>query len=235
MVIFLSLIILIFLGGIMIKIYGLKVSNFSSMVRFALIEKNIEFEWIETFPFSMSGDKNILDKSTNGAVPILEYNGQFISETLAIMSFLEKKFPDIKLISDDPLEHAKTIEIIKILEIYIETSARNFYPFVYFGGKKKEDNLDQIKETIDRGLSILEKKASLTPFMVSKFSYADIFASMSLFPAKAVCEKIYSWNIFDDYKKLGESVEDINSRDAAKIIYADIEEGMEQIQKSMNK
>ena len=179
----------------MIKIYGLKVSNFSSMVRFALMEKNIEFEWVETFPFSMSGDKTILDKSTNGAVPILEYDGQFISETLAIMSFLEKKFPEIKLISDDPLEHAKTIEIIKILEIYIETSARNFYPFVYFGGEKKEDNLDQIKETINRGLSILEKKASLSPFMVSKFSYADIFASMSLFPAQAVCEKIYNWNI----------------------------------------
>ena len=121
----------------MIKIYGLKISNFSSMVRFALMEKNIEFEWIETFPFSMSGDKTILDKSTNGAVPILEYDGQFISETLAIMSFLEKKFPEIKLISDDPLEHAKTIEIIKILEIYIETSARNFYPFVYFGAEKK--------------------------------------------------------------------------------------------------
>ena len=219
----------------MIKIYGLKVSNFSSMVRFALMEKNIEFEWIETFPFSMSGDKTMLDKSTNGAVPILEYDGQFISETLAIMSFLEKKFPDIKLISDDPLEHAKTIEIIKILEIYIETSARYFYPFVYFGGEKKEDNLDQIKETIDRGLSILEKKASLSPFMVSKFSYADIFASMSLFPAQAVCEKIYSWNIFDDYKKLGESVENINSREAAKTIYSDIEKGMEQIQKSMNK
>ena len=219
----------------MIKIYGLKVSNFSSMVRFALMEKNIEFEWIETFPFSMSGDKTILDKSTNGAVPILEYNGQFISETLAIMSFLEKKFIDIKLISDDPLEHAKTIEIIKILENYIETSARNFYPFVYFGGEKKEDNLDQIKETINRGLNILEKKASLSPFMVSKFSYADIFASMSLFPAKAVCEKVYSWNIFDDFKKLGESVESINSREAAKIIYSDIEKGMEQIQKSMNK
>ena len=77
----------------MIKIYGLKVSNFSSMVRFALMEKNIEFEWIETFPFSMSGDKTILDKSTNGAVPILEYDGQFISETLAIMSFLRKKIP----------------------------------------------------------------------------------------------------------------------------------------------
>ena len=218
----------------MIKIYGLKVSNFSSMVRFALMEKKIDFEWIETFPFSMSGDKSILDKSTNGAVPVLEYEGQFISETLAIMTFLENKFPDIKLISNDPLENAKTIEIIKILENYIETPARNFYPFVYFGGEKKEDNLDQIKETIYRGLNIIEKKASLTPFMVNNFSYADIFASMTLFPADAVCKKVYNCDIFDDFKKLGESIEKINSREAAKIIYNDIEKGMEEIKKNSN-
>ena len=59
--------------------------------------------------------------------------------------------------------------------------------------------------------------------------------TVSLFPAKAVCENVYSWNIFDDFKKLGESLESINSREAAKIIYSDIEKGMEQIQKSMNK
>ena len=218
----------------MIKIYGLKVSNFSSMVRFALMEKKIDFEWIETFPFSMSGDKSILDKSTNGAVPVLEYEGQFISETLAIMTFLENKFPDIKLISNDPLENAKTIEIIKILENYIETPARNFYPFVYFGGEKKEDNLDQIKETIYRGLNIIEKKACLTPFMVNNFSYADIFASMTLFPANAVCKKVYNCDIFSDFKKLGESIEKINSRETAKIIYSDIEKGMEEIKKNLN-
>ena len=44
------------------------------------------------FSFFYVWDKTILDKSTNGAVPILEYDGQFISETLAIMSFLEKNF-----------------------------------------------------------------------------------------------------------------------------------------------
>jgi len=218
----------------MIKIYGLKVSNFSSMVRFSLMEKNIDFEWIETYPYSMSGDKSILEKSTNGAVPVLEHDGQFISETLAIMTFLENKFPKIKLISNDPLENAKTIEIIKILENYVETPARNFYPFVYFGGEKKEDNLNHIKDTIYRGLNIIEKKASLNPFMVNNFSYADIFASMSLIPANEVCKKIYDCDIFDDFKKLGDSIENINSRVAAKIIYSDIEKGMEEIQKNLS-
>ena len=71
--------------------------------------------------------------------------------------------------------------------------------------------------------------------MVSNFSYADIFASMSLSPAKAVCEKVYSWHIFDDFKKLRDSIENINSREAARIIYSDIEKGMEQIEKSLNK
>ena len=117
----------------MIKVYGLKISNHSAMIRFALMEKKIEYEWEETFPFSMSGDKTILDRSAQGAVPILECDGEFYSETQAIMSFIEKKFPDISLISSDPSEYARTIEIIKIFELYVEYQARDFYPIVFFG------------------------------------------------------------------------------------------------------
>ena len=97
----------------MIKVYGLSLSNHSSMIKFALKEKNIDYEWIETLPYSMSKDTSILEKSAIGALPIIEYKGEYISETLAIFSFLEKTFPDVKLFSEDPLEFAKTIEIIK--------------------------------------------------------------------------------------------------------------------------
>ena len=35
-------------------------------------------------------NKTILDRSAQGAVPILECDGKFYSETQAIMSFIEK-------------------------------------------------------------------------------------------------------------------------------------------------
>ncbi len=211
----------------MIKIYGLSVSNHSAMVKFALIEKKIEYEWIETLPYSMSKDESILEKSTLGAVPILEHEGVFISETMAILGFLERKFPDIKLASLDPLEYAKSLEIMKICQLYIELQARNFYPFVFFGGEKKEDNKLQIKEMINMGLKSIEKKAVLNPYMVNNFSYADIFVSLALWPTIEVCKQIYDWNILEDFKKINNSLMLINSRDAGKKVYDDIAKAMD--------
>ena len=216
----------------MIKIYGLKFSNHSAMIRFALMEKNIEHEWKETFPFSMSGDKTILDRSAQGAVPILEYDGKFYSETQAIMSFIEKKFPDISLIIGDPSVYDRTIEIIKIFELYVEYQARNFYPSVFFGAEQNLDNSEEIKVKISRGLNIIEKKADFNPYILGEFSYADIYASLVLSTTYEVCQKIYNWDIFQDFKKLAEVIKVINSRETAKIIYDDIAKGMEALKKS---
>ena len=215
----------------MIKLYGLKISNHSAMVRFALMEKKINYEWKETFPYSMSGDKTILDRSTQGAVPILECDGKFYSETQAIMSFIEKKFPDNSLISSDPSQYARTIEIIKIFELYVEYQARHFYPSVFFGAEQNLDNSEDIRVKISRGLSIIEQKAAFSPYILGEFSYADIYASLVLSTTYEVCKKIYDWDIFQDYKKLAEVIKVINSRETAKIIYDDISKGMEALKK----
>ena len=216
----------------MLQVYGLKISNHSAMVRFALMEKKIDYEWKETFPYSMSGDKTILNRSAQGAVPILECDGQFYSETQAIMSFIEKKFPDISLISGDPSVYARTIEIIKIFELYVEYQARHFYPSVFFGAEQSLDNSEDIKVKISRGLNIIEKKAVFGPYMLDEFSYADIYASLVLSTTYEVCQKIYNWDIFQDFKKLAEVIKVINSRETAKIIYDDIAKGMEALKKS---
>ena len=216
----------------MLQVYGLKISNHSAMVRFALMEKKIDYEWKETFPYSMSGDKTILNRSAQGAVPILECDGQFYSETQAIMSFIEKKFPDISLISGDPSVYARTIEIIKIFELYVEYQARNFYPSVFFGAEQNLDNSEEIKVKISRGLNIIEKKADFNPYILGEFSYADIYASLVLSTTYEVCQKIYNWDIFQDFKKLAEVFKVINSRETAKIIYDDIAKGMEALKKS---
>ena len=215
----------------MIKVHGLSLSNHSQMIKFALKEKKINYEWIETLPYSMSKDETILEKSAIGALPIIEYQGEYISETLAIFSFLENTFPDVKLFSEDPLNLAKTIEIINICQFYIELQARNFYPFVFFGGKKPEGNLDPIKDKIYMGLKSLEKKASLNPYMLNNFSYADIYASLSIFTTIPVCKQIYDWDILQDFTKINDSLNTINSRDIAKNVYNDMSIAMDKLNK----
>ena len=68
--------------------------------------------------------------------------------------------------------------------------------------------------------------------MLGEFSYADIYASLVLSTTCEVCQKIYNWDIFQDFKKLAEVFKVINSREAAKIIYDDIAKGMEALKKS---
>ena len=45
----------------MIRIHGLKISNYSCIVRFALLEKGLDHEWVDTFPYTTSGDKAVLE------------------------------------------------------------------------------------------------------------------------------------------------------------------------------
>ena len=93
----------------------------------------------------------------------------------------------------------------------------------------KKGNIDIIKDKIDMGLKSLEIKASLDPYMINNFSYADIYASFSIFTTIPVCKQIYDWDILENFKKVANSLNIINSRDIAKSVYDDVAKAMEQL------
>ena len=79
------------------------------------------------------------------------------------------------------------------------------------------------------GLKSLEKKASLNPYMISSFSYADIYASFSISTTIPVCKQIYDWDISQEFKKINDCLNIINSRDVAKNVYDDVSKAMEKL------
>ena len=58
----------------MIKLYGLKMSNYYSLTKALLIEKCVEFEEVKTPP---SQDETFLSKSPMGKMPAIEVDGVF--------------------------------------------------------------------------------------------------------------------------------------------------------------
>ena len=66
----------------MIKLYGFTVSNYFNMVKMALLEKGIEFDFVDTMP---SQENDYLAKSPMGKVPCIETEHGFLSETSVIM------------------------------------------------------------------------------------------------------------------------------------------------------
>ena len=71
---------------IVLKLHGFTVSNYFNMVKMALIEKGIDFEFVDVRP---NQEGNFLAKSPMGKVPCLETDDGFISETNVIFEYLE--------------------------------------------------------------------------------------------------------------------------------------------------
>ena len=72
-------------------------------------------------------------------------------------------------------------------------------------------------------------KADLNPYMLKQFSYADIFASLCIWAAVPVCQKVFDWDILNDFKNIDESLKIINGRNAAKEVYEGIYRGMKEM------
>ncbi|MDZ7683926.1 MAG: glutathione S-transferase N-terminal domain-containing protein [Gammaproteobacteria bacterium] len=58
----------------MIKLYGFPISNYFNIVKIALIEKGVDFEFVDTRP---SQDDDYLAKSPMGKVPCIETEDGF--------------------------------------------------------------------------------------------------------------------------------------------------------------
>ena len=84
----------------MIKLYGLKMSNYYSLTKALLIEKGLEFEEVKAPPTQKPDN---LARSPMGKMPSIEVDGVFMSESLAIATYLEKLSPGNPMLPADPL------------------------------------------------------------------------------------------------------------------------------------
>jgi len=71
-----------------------------------------------------SQDAAYLAKSPMGKVPCLVTERGPITETHAILDYLEDLQPEPPLLPSDPFERAKVRELVQALELYVELVAR---------------------------------------------------------------------------------------------------------------
>jgi glutathione S-transferase len=155
----------------MLKLHGAALSNYYNMVKTAMLEKGIEFEEVLAPP---SQEAAYLARSPMGKIPCLEKDGQFLSETSAILSYLELTTPEPKLLPADPFERAKVRELSQSLELYIELVARRGY-----GALRGQPVADEVKESIGndlkKGAAAIGRLAKFSPWIAgSDFSQADL-------------------------------------------------------------
>lgn len=209
----------------MLRLYGFLGSNYYSVVKLALLEKGMPFEEVHV-PLGALGkldpDPDYRHKSPIQKVPALETESGFLSETSAILDYLDDRQEGPSFYPAEAYTRAKVRELIKYMELYIELPARQLYGEILHGRAATEERRDEVQGLLRQGFEALEELAHFDPYIAGEqLSYADFFAQFCLTTATWVTRECYGWDTFNTLPGLRAAMELVRSRQATQRVLAE--------------
>lgn len=204
----------------MINLYGFAISNYYNKIKLALLEKGIAFSEEVVRP---SQDAALLKRSPLGKIPFIKTEHGYLSESQAILEYLEESYPDAPLYPADSFARAKCRELIQHLELNIELHAHRLIGAAFFGATVSDETKDEIYALLEKGLTGLTRLVKFTPFIAGdSYTAADGVAWLHFSMISLVSQKIYGEDLVakhiphvDRYMQL------IDSRPAAQKVATD--------------
>ncbi|MFA5493698.1 MAG: glutathione S-transferase family protein [Porticoccaceae bacterium] len=184
----------------MITIYGSPVSNYYNTVLASLYYKGASFREVH---LSAADDADILAKSPMGKIPYIQVDGHYLSETTAILEYLEERFPDPPLYPRDALRRARTRQLIKFIELYVDAPARRLFPGVFWAQANHPVHIEEARAVMERGLHAVDAVVAAAPWLMGEtISCGDFYGYFSLQVANRVAEVQYGWNFLAERPQL---------------------------------
>jgi glutathione S-transferase len=175
----------------MIKLHGFSSSNYYNVPKLALLEKGIAFE--EVVSYTGVGPKYIpeyLDKSPLGKVPAMETSEGFISESRAILEYIERTYPQHSLLPATAFDIAKVQELSQFIELYFELVARRLVRNLLAGTEPDPTVLREVESSFNKAVAALPKLSTFDKFAYGdQFTLADIAAILNLPIVRSVGKK----------------------------------------------
>lgn len=180
----------------MLKLCGFAVSNYYNKVKLALLEKEVEFEevlvWADRSPA-------LLEKSLLGKVPFFETENGTLSESQAMIEYVEAAYPNKPLLPADPFAAAKVRELIVFMELHLELVARELYAQAFFGGTVTDEVKERSRKLLTRNAKAFAKLAKFSPYVAgAEFTMADCVALVHLPLVSMASKAIYGEDVLAD-------------------------------------
>ena len=209
------------------KLHGLAVSNYYNVVKTALLEKGLEFEEIMAPP---SQEEDFLAKSPIGKIPTLETNEGFLSETHAILAYLEKSHPTPALIPGDAFLAGRAMQIHQIIDLYIDGSARPLLAAAFFGKEATQAQIEAGAEKLSKGINALARVARFAPYLAGKeLSHADLAGFFTVSLAQSIMTRLGAPDPLADLNGYKEYYAKLNKRPAFQRAVRERDQAMAQI------
>ena len=177
----------------MIQLYGLRMSNYYSLVKALMIDKGVEFEEVKAPPTQK--DDN-LERSPMGKMPSIGVDGKYLSESLAIAQYLDQIAPEPALLPSDPFAAAKVMELSCHVKLDIELVARRCLPELLFNQPVSDETKESVKIDLERGMAALERILVAAPYASGpQVSLADFYIYYSFGLASGVAGKVLGMDL----------------------------------------
>jgi len=161
-----------------IKLYGVAVSSYYNKVKFAMLEKGVAFTEEAMAP---SEDEALLARSPMGKIPCVDVDGRPLSESQAIVEYLEALQPQPRLLPADLYAAAKCRELIAFMELYLDLPARRLLRHVLFGAPITEVVKQEVAQDLDQAVARFPRIARFEGYLCGDaFTLADIAAFVHL-------------------------------------------------------
>lgn len=201
------------------KLYGGALSNYFNMARHAILEKGLDCEIVPQRP---GQDPAFLGKSPMGKIPVLETPQGFLTETDAILDYLEEAFPDSpRLFPAEPFARARVRQLMKTQELYVETPAHSLIGALFNrevpGHVQQSSRIDTAK-----GMAALGRLVRFSPWIAGpEFTCADIFVFHSFALSNRLTQLVHGWDLLQEVPGLAEWYERMGLRQITRQIMAD--------------
>lgn len=173
----------------MITLHGFAVSNYYNKAKLAMLEKGVAFNEENVAP---SQDPAMLSRSPLGKIPFVHTEHGYLSESQAILEYLEDAYPENPLYPANVFQRAKCRELIQHLELNVELIARRLYPEAFFGNPVSDETKKEVKVKVESGLKGLTRLAQFSPYIQgAEFTAADIVAWLHLGMISLVSQNMY--------------------------------------------
>ena len=195
------------------KVYDFVGAPNPKKVRVYLAEKGLKLEMV---PVNIVSGENrqpeFLKRNPMGGLPVLELDdGSCLSESLAIIEYLEELNPKPPMLGTTPRERARVRELERIAELAILSPIgqyfQNTHPFMAGRIKQSPETAENAKARLGVGLKALDVAIGGKPFVAGERpSIADCtllaaleFAEFAQAPIDPECKNVARW--YTEFKK----------------------------------
>lgn len=208
----------------MLRLHGFAVSNYYNMVHLALLEKGLAFDTVSVYG---SQDEAFLAISPRGKVPVLQTEQGYISETGAILDYLEDLGQGRPLLPAEPFARAQVRALMREIELYIELPARSCYAEAFFRTPVEAAIKDKARSELQAGIAALKRHGRFAPYVAGEqFSLADLYFLYSIDLAEAVAHKVLGFGLLEGLPAARELLQRLQQNPHVQLIAAQKEAGM---------